>query len=119
MSAIAHILIVGGNTVSGSDQSDSAILAKLREQGCVIDVGHDAAAVINAELVVISTAVKPGNVELDAAIALGIYSYSQRTENLSEDESIFLDKSGDEDGCSGSKQHAHGSEQSECRPETL
>ncbi len=72
MSAIAHILIVGGNTVSGSDQSDSAILAKLREQGCVIDVGHDAAAVINAELVVISTAVKPGNVELDAAIALGI-----------------------------------------------
>ena len=61
MSAIAHILIVGGNTVSGSDQSDSAILAKLREQGCVIDVGHDAAAVINAELVVISTAVKPSS----------------------------------------------------------
>jgi UDP-N-acetylmuramate--alanine ligase len=72
MSAIAHILVVGGNTVSGSDQADSAILSKLREQGCSIAVGHDAAAVNGAELVVISTAVKPGNVELDAAMALGI-----------------------------------------------
>jgi UDP-N-acetylmuramate--alanine ligase len=72
MSAIAHILVVGGNTVSGSDQADSAILSKLREQGCSIAVGHDASAVNGAELVVISTAVKPGNVELDAAIALGI-----------------------------------------------
>ena len=72
MSAIAHILVVGGNTVSGSDQADSAILAKLREKGCAIAVGHDAAAVTGVDLVVISTAVKPGNVELDAAIALGI-----------------------------------------------
>jgi UDP-N-acetylmuramate--alanine ligase len=72
MSAIAHILVVGGNTVSGSDQADSTILAKLRDQGCSIDVGHDAAAVNGADLVVISTAVKPGNVEYDAALALGI-----------------------------------------------
>jgi UDP-N-acetylmuramate--alanine ligase len=72
MSAIAHILVVSGNTVSGSDQADSAILTKLRDQGCTVTVGHDAAAVIGAELVVISTAVKPGNVELDAAKALGI-----------------------------------------------
>jgi UDP-N-acetylmuramate--alanine ligase len=72
MSAIAHILVVGGNTVSGSDQADSTILAKLRDQGCSIAVGHDAAAVNDADLVVISTAVKPGNVEYDAALALGI-----------------------------------------------
>jgi UDP-N-acetylmuramate--alanine ligase len=72
MSAIAHILVVSGNTVSGSDQADSTILTKLRDQGCSIAVGHDAAAVNDADLVVISTAVKPGNVEYDAARALGI-----------------------------------------------
>ncbi len=72
MSAIAHILVVGGNTVSGSDQADSAILVKLREQGCSIAVGHRASAVTGVDLVVISTAVQPGNVEFDAAMALGI-----------------------------------------------
>jgi UDP-N-acetylmuramate--alanine ligase len=72
MSAIAHILVVRGNTVSGSDQADSAILGKLREQGCSVVVGHDSAAVVGADLVVISTAVKPGNVEYEAAIALGL-----------------------------------------------
>jgi UDP-N-acetylmuramate--alanine ligase len=72
MSAIAHILVVGGNTVSGSDQADSTILSKLRANGCSIAVGHDPEAVNGADLVVISTAVKPGNVEYDAAKAQGI-----------------------------------------------
>ena len=72
MSAIAHILVVGGNTVTGSDQADSSILAKLRDQGCSVSVGHNAQAVAGVDLVVISTAVKPGNVEYDAAVAAGI-----------------------------------------------
>ena len=72
MSAIAHILVVGGHTVSGSDQADSVLLDTLRGQGCTVTVGHDAELVRDADLVVISTAVKPGNVELDEAVKLGI-----------------------------------------------
>ena len=72
MSAIAHILAMSGHTVSGSDQVDSPILDRLRADGCTIWVGHDAAHVAGADLVAISTAVKPGNPELDAAAAAGI-----------------------------------------------
>ncbi len=72
MSAIAHILLADGHSVSGSDQSDSKLFGPLRDLGCVITVGHDASHVEGVDLVVISTAIKPGNVELDAAVALGV-----------------------------------------------
>jgi UDP-N-acetylmuramate--alanine ligase len=72
MSAIAHILLADGHTVSGSDQTDSKLFVVLRELGCAVTVGHDAALVEGVDLVVISTAIKPGNVELDAAVTLGI-----------------------------------------------
>src|SRR4029079_13011249 len=41
-------------------------------EGIEVWVGHDAAHVEGAELVTVSTAVRPGNVEYDAAVAAGI-----------------------------------------------
>ena len=72
MSAIAHILVSAGHRVTGSDAADSPILDRLRAEGCEVWVGHDPAHIVGADLVAISTAVKPGNVELDAAIAADI-----------------------------------------------
>ena len=72
MSAVAHILAVSGHRVTGSDLADSPILDRLRADGCAIWVGHDADHITGADLVAISTAVRPGNPELDAAVAAGI-----------------------------------------------
>ena len=72
MSALAHILLAEGHPVSGSDQADSGLLDALRAAGAAVSVGHDAANVLGADLVAISSAVRPGNVELDAAVAAGI-----------------------------------------------
>ena len=72
MSAIAEILRAKGYSVQGSDQKDSANVKRLRTKGIRCFVGHDAANLAGARYVVISTAVKPGNPELDAARARGI-----------------------------------------------
>jgi UDP-N-acetylmuramate--alanine ligase len=72
MSAICHILQRLGWVVTGSDQSASAAVDRLRADGLDIRVGHDAALVQGAALVIVSTAVKPGNPELDEAVRLGI-----------------------------------------------
>ena len=72
MSAIAEILRAKGYSVQGSDQKDSANTKRLRTKGIRCFVGHDAANLAGARYVVISTAVKPGNPELDAARAQGI-----------------------------------------------
>jgi UDP-N-acetylmuramate--alanine ligase len=77
MSAAAHILVRMGHHVSGSDEADSPVLDRLRADGVAVTVGHDALVVDGANLVTISAAVKPGNVELDAAVALGIPVWSR------------------------------------------
>ena len=69
MSAIAEILVAKGHTVQGSDQKDSANVKRLRAKGIRVFVGHDAVNLIGARYVVISTAVKPSNPELQAARA--------------------------------------------------
>jgi UDP-N-acetylmuramate--alanine ligase len=69
MSAIARILIADGHSVTGSDQSDSPLFQSLRALGCTITVGHDERNIGDVDFVCISTAVKPGNVEYDAAMA--------------------------------------------------
>ena len=71
MSAIAEILHARGYTVQGSDQKDSANVKRLRAKGIRVFVGHDAVNLVGARYVVISTAVKPGNPELEAARAQG------------------------------------------------
>jgi UDP-N-acetylmuramate--alanine ligase len=72
MSAICHILTKMGHSVSGSDQVDSEALNRLRAEGLTMTVGHHSTAVHGVDLVIVSTAVKPGNAELDEAIRLNI-----------------------------------------------
>lgn len=77
MSAIAEILIGTGHRVSGSDQSDSDMLARLAARGVTVFVGHDASQITTAgpdrvDAVAVSTAIPEHNVEAQAARAAGI-----------------------------------------------
>jgi UDP-N-acetylmuramate--alanine ligase len=69
MSGLARLLVDSGATVSGSDLAESSVLESLRASGITIAVGHDAANVANAEVVLWSPAVASDNVELVAARA--------------------------------------------------
>src|SRR5499433_2603513 len=69
MSGIAEVLINLGYTVQGSDASDSANVKRLRDKGARITVGHAANNLGEAEVVVVSTAIKRDNPELVAARA--------------------------------------------------
>jgi len=72
MSAIAEILLAKGYSVQGSDQKDSANVRRLRAKGVRVFIGHDAINLVGARSIVISTAVKSGNPELEAARAKGL-----------------------------------------------
>lgn len=73
MSGLARICVARGATVTGSDASDSSQLAALRDLGCTVHVGHDAAHLPDhATCVVRSTAIRADNPELLAAHARGI-----------------------------------------------
>jgi UDP-N-acetylmuramate--alanine ligase len=65
MSAIARYLHALGHRVSGSDQHDSKLLARLRAEGITTFVGHRAEQVpAECDAVAISTAVRDTNVEV-------------------------------------------------------
>jgi len=64
MSGIAEILHNLGYKVQGSDLAESANVKRLREKGIKIAIGHDAANLGAAEVVVISSAVKADNPEV-------------------------------------------------------
>lgn len=83
MSAIAEILLAMGCQVQGSDQKESANVRRLRTKGVRVFVGHDAVNLIGARVVVISTAVKSGNPEFEAARAKGL-TIVRRAEMLAE-----------------------------------
>ena len=83
MSAIAEILHAKGYTVQGSDQKDSANVKRLRAKGIRVFVGHDAVNLVGARYIVVSTAIKPSNPELEAARAKG-YPIIRRAEMLAE-----------------------------------
>lgn len=59
MSSIAEVLLNRGYRVTGSDLKSSSITKRLESLGAVIHVGHDAAHVDNADVVVHSSAIKP------------------------------------------------------------
>jgi UDP-N-acetylmuramate--alanine ligase len=69
MSGIAEVLVNLGYQVSGSDLKDSPITQRLAGLGVRVSVGHDAANVEDAQVVVISSAVKGNNPEVVAARA--------------------------------------------------
>ncbi len=72
MSAIAHLLLDQGHTVSGCDQQRNALTAELAARGAQIALGHDAAHIAGVDVAVMSSAVKPAHPELQAALAAGI-----------------------------------------------
>jgi UDP-N-acetylmuramate--alanine ligase len=69
MSGIAEVLHNLGYSVQGSDIADGANVRRLREAGIPVAVGHDARNLRNSQVVVVSTAVKPDNPEVQAARA--------------------------------------------------
>jgi UDP-N-acetylmuramate--alanine ligase len=64
MSGIAELLANLGFEVSGSDAKRSAVTERLSTLGIRVDLGHEAAHVGNADVVVISSAVRPTNPEV-------------------------------------------------------
>ena len=64
MSGIAELLANLGFDVSGSDAKRSAVTERLTTLGIRVDLGHDAAHVGDADVVVISSAVRPTNPEV-------------------------------------------------------
>ncbi|WP_226549990.1 UDP-N-acetylmuramate--L-alanine ligase [Celeribacter naphthalenivorans] len=83
MSGIAEVLLNHGYRVQGSDLKASKITDRLKELGAVIYEGQRAENLEDAEVVVISSAIKPGNPELDAARLKGL-PVVRRAEMLAE-----------------------------------
>src|SRR5262245_51860154 len=83
MSGIAEVMKNLGYAVQGSDARESANTERLRKQGIGIHIGHAAENVSGAGVVVISSAIKGGNPEVDAARALGL-PIVRRAEMLAE-----------------------------------
>jgi len=64
MSGIAELLSNLGYAVSGSDQKMSEVTTRLQVLGVRVSLGHDAAHVGDADVVVYSSAVRPENPEI-------------------------------------------------------
>jgi UDP-N-acetylmuramate--alanine ligase len=72
LSGIARIMLARGIPVSGSDAKDSRVLEALRALGATCWVGHDAKHVVDADTVVVSTAIRASNPEVVAAVERGL-----------------------------------------------
>ncbi len=72
MSGIARILLDRGYKVSGSDLRASNLTLRLQELGATIHIGHRAENLGNPDMVVVSSAIHPGNPELEEAKKRGI-----------------------------------------------
>src|SRR4051794_16163616 len=83
MSGIAEVLCNLGYTVQGSDAAEGANIARLRDKGITVSVGHRPENVDGADVVVVSTAIKRDNPELLAARAQRI-PVVRRAEMLAE-----------------------------------
>ncbi|MBX9709583.1 MAG: UDP-N-acetylmuramate--L-alanine ligase [Xanthobacteraceae bacterium] len=83
MSGIAEVLCNLGYTVQGSDTSENANVARLRDKGIKVIIGHHADNVAGADVLVVSTAIKRDNPELIAARGLRI-PVVRRAEMLAE-----------------------------------
>ena len=68
MSGIAEVMHNLGYSVQGSDLSESTRVESLRASGIPVSIGHDAANLGDAAVVVTSTAVKRSNPEVAAAL---------------------------------------------------
>ena len=83
MSGIAEVLLSHGYTVQGSDLKETPITKRLTELGAMVFVGQRAENIADAAVIVISSAIKPGNPELDEARLRGL-PIVRRAEMLAE-----------------------------------
>jgi UDP-N-acetylmuramate--alanine ligase len=83
MSGIAAVMKTLGYEVTGSDAKAGANTERLEAQGIKVFIGHKAENVAQAGVVVISSAIKSGNPEMDAARARGV-PVVKRAEMLAE-----------------------------------
>lgn len=67
MGGIAEVLLNQGYTISGSDLAENANTQRLRRFGAEIFIGHHADNVLNADVIVVSSAIRADNPELVAA----------------------------------------------------
>jgi UDP-N-acetylmuramate--alanine ligase len=72
MSGIAEVLLHLGYHVSGTDVFESSAIKRLRRAGAFVAIGHDAAHVEIADVVVTSTAIRADNPEILTAQAKSI-----------------------------------------------
>ena len=83
MGGIAEVLLNLGYDVQGSDLKESGVTRRLAGLGAEIHIGHDAALVESADVVVVTSAVAEDNAEVAAAHALR-RPVVQRAEMLAE-----------------------------------
>lgn len=87
MSGLAKLLIKNACSVTGSDQTQTAIVEKLCQSGADITIGHNPDNISDeTEAVIISAAINPNNPELQKAREEGvkIYKYAQMLGRLME-----------------------------------
>ncbi|MGL5858255.1 MAG: UDP-N-acetylmuramate--L-alanine ligase [Angustibacter sp.] len=72
MSGVARLWLAAGLAVSGSDGQASTVLSGLREAGAQVRVGHRAEQVDGARCLVVSSAVRDDNPEVQRARELGL-----------------------------------------------
>ena len=83
VSGVARALLALGYEVSGSDVRRSQLTDALVDAGATVHIGHDAAHLVGADVVVFSTAIPDTNPELAAARAQGL-ALAHRAEILGE-----------------------------------
>jgi UDP-N-acetylmuramate--alanine ligase len=69
MGGIAEVLLNEGYKITGSDQQNNAMTARLESKGAKVFIGHQQANVDNANVVVVSSAIDHSNPEIIAANA--------------------------------------------------
>ncbi len=72
MSGLASLFLGLGHRVSGSDRVTSGETGRLERVGLIFSSPHSAESVAESDVVVYSSAIKPGNAAFDAAVAQGI-----------------------------------------------
>jgi len=83
MSGIAEVMANLGYTVTGSDVAEGYVVEGLRAKGITVHIGHAAANVAAAAVVVTSTAITRSNPEVEAALSARI-PVVRRAEMLAE-----------------------------------
>ncbi|TET52135.1 MAG: UDP-N-acetylmuramate--L-alanine ligase [Anaerolineales bacterium] len=77
LSAIARVLMERGAPISGSDLELSPVAKALARDGARVVAGHEPSNVADVDLVVVSSAIPEGNVEVMAAESAGIPVYKR------------------------------------------